>query len=313
MTSETCCVCDKPAVHLLGNRPYCAEHFEHATRENRGFVKSGLANLGLIVVFTLVVAGLTALVPVEFSQNGLILAGLVISIVPAALWLGFFYQQDRLEPEPRHYVLGVFLLSILLADAVWRYLIQGVFQIGDWIALDNTSAIVGYVLVIGFTLEAIKYAVVRFTVYPTKEFDERMDGVVYGTAAGLGIATMLNINFIVESGGAALSSGVIHVVVNTLAHAAFGGVIGYFLGEAKFVGEPPWWMPLGVTVAAVLDGLFSYFLAEVNQAGLTVSPWRGLLFALVVAAATFGALLYLIRRAIAQTLRTGSADSQINT
>ena len=306
MTAEFCCVCDKPAVHLLGNRPYCAEHFEHATRENRGFVKSGLANLGLIVVFTLVVAGLTALVPVEFSQNGLILAGLVISIVPAALWLGFFYQQDRLEPEPRHYVLGVFLLSILLADAVWRYLIQGVFQIGDWIALDNTSAIVGYVLVIGFTLEAIKYAVVRFTVYPTKEFDERMDGVVYGTAAGLGIATMLNINFIVESGGAALSSGVIHVVVNTLAHAAFGGVIGYFLGEAKFVGEPPWWMPLGVTVAAVLDGLFSYFLAEVNQAGLTVSPWRGLLFALVVAALTFGALLYLIRRAIRQTLQAGT-------
>ena len=312
MMNQICCVCDKPAVRDLGNRPYCAEHFQNATRENRGFVKSGLANLGLIVVFTLVVAGLTALVPVNFSQNGLILAGLVISIIPAALWLGFFYQQDRLEPEPRHYVLGVFLLSILLADAGWRYLIQGVFQIGEWMALNNTSAIVGYVLVIGFTLEAIKYAVVRFTVYPTKEFDERMDGIVYGTAAGLGIATMLNINFIVESGGAALSSGVIHVVINTLAHAAFGGVIGYFLGEAKFVGEPQWWMPLGVSVAAVLDGLFSYFLAEVNQAGMTVSPWRGLLFALAVAALTFGALLYFIRRAIAQTLGAGSADSQIN-
>jgi hypothetical protein len=68
-------------------------------------------------------------------------------------------------------------------------------------------------------------------------------------------------------------------------------------------------MPLGVAIAAVLDGLFSYFLAEVNQAGMTVSPWRGLLFALVVAAVTFGALLFLIRRAIAQTLKPGAAES----
>ncbi|MBI3243536.1 MAG: PrsW family intramembrane metalloprotease [Chloroflexi bacterium] len=308
MTSQTCCVChERPATQTLGGRPYCDEHYEHATRDNRGFVRSGLINLGLIVVFTLVVSGFTAVAPVNLSGGGLLVVGLVLALIPALLWLGFFYQQDRLEPEPRHFVLGVFFLAMLITDVFGRRFLDGFFQTREWLALDSTSALVGYILVVGFTLEAIKYAVVRFTVYPTLEFDERMDGIVYGTAAGLGVATMINLNFILDSGGAALSSGIIYIVVTALAHGAFGGVVGYFLGEAKFVSEPAWWMPLGVALAAVLDGLFSYFLAEVNQAGITVSPWRGLLFALVVAVVTFGALLYLIRRAIAQTLKSSAA------
>jgi len=310
MTPQLCCVChEKSATRTLGGRPYCDDDYAHATRENRGFVRSGLINLSLLVVFTLVVSALGAAMPLDLNQGQLLVVGLVLALVPALLWLGFFYQQDRLEPEPHHFVAGVFLLALLVADVVGRRLLNDFFQTREWLSLDSTSALIGYVLVVGFTLEAIKYAVVRFTVYPTREFDERMDGIVYGTAAGLGVATMLNVNFILDSGGAAISSGIIYIVVTALAQGAFGGVVGYFLGEAKFVSEPFWWMPLGVTVAAVLNGLFSYFLAEVNQAGITVSPWRGLLFALLVAAITFAALLYLIRRAIAQTLKTSAANT----
>lgn len=308
--SQLCCVChEKPGTRTLGGRPYCDEDYAHAVSENRGFVRSGLINLGLIVVFTVVVSIIGAAVPLELSEGQLLVVGLVLALIPAFLWLGFFYQQDRLEPEPRHYVVGVFVLALLVSDVIGRRLLNDFFQVRDWLALDNTSALVGYIFVVGFTLEAIKYAIVRFTVYPTREFDERMDGIVYGTAAGLGVATMLNLNFILDSGGAAISTGVIYIVITALAQGAFGGVVGYFLGEAKFISEPIWWMPLGVTIAAVLNGLFLYFLAEVNQAGITVSPWRGMLFALAVAAVTFGALLYLIRRAIAQTLKTGVTDT----
>jgi hypothetical protein len=34
------------------------------------------------------------------SPGGLVLVGIVLAIVPAAIWLLAFYQQDRLEPEP---------------------------------------------------------------------------------------------------------------------------------------------------------------------------------------------------------------------
>ena len=301
--SETCCVCEKSAARAIGQRPFCDEHYANATRQNNTFLRSGLINLGLIIVFTVAVYLIANLLPADFVSNNLVIIGLVLAVIPAALWLNFFYQQDRLEPEPHHFVLGVFILALLATDFVWNRVINDFFHLTDWIARDNTSALIGNIFVIGFLLQAIVYVVLRATVYPTTEFDERMDGIVYGTSAGLGIATMLNINFILESGGADLGLGVIHVVVTSLAQAAFGGVVGYFMGEMKFTDEPAWWMPLGIVLAASLDGVFEYLIVEVNSAGLQVSPWRGLIFALVVAVATFGALIFLIRRAIDHTLK----------
>ncbi|MBM4425124.1 MAG: PrsW family intramembrane metalloprotease [Chloroflexi bacterium] len=309
MTHDLCCVCNQPATRRIGQRSFCETHWASAMRESKSFTTASLAHVGLIVVFTLVVAlGANALPP-QFVESNLVPIGIVLAIIPAALWLSFFYRQDRFEPEPRHYVLSVFFIALLAADVLWRRVVADFFQLGDWVAANNLSAIVGNTLVVGFVLQGLIYAVVRFTVYPTAEFDERMDGIVYGTAAGLGVATMLNINFILESGGAELSAGVVHVVITALAQATFGGIVGYFMGEMKFTDEPAWWMPLGVAIAAVLNGLFNYLLIEVNQTGMQVSPWRGLLFALAVAVLTFAALIALIRRAIAHTLKQQPAQT----
>lgn len=303
MTNETCCVCDKPATRRIGGRAFCEDHYATATRHNNAFVYSGLVNLAVIVVFTLVVALAAPYLPTDFVNNNLVVIGLILALIPAALWLNFFYQQDQLEPEPRSYVLGVFILALLATDVIWRHIVVDFFHLNDWVARDDASALIGNTLVVGVLLQLIVYAVVRYTVYNTAEFDERMDGIVYGTAAGLGVATMLNLNFILDSGGANLGPGVIHVVVTALAQAAFGGVIGYFMGEMKFTNEAPWWMPLGLIIAAALNGLFGYLLVEVSSTGLQVSPWRGLAFALIVAGLTFAALIYLIRRAINKTLQ----------
>ena len=303
MANETCCVCGQPASRPIGHRPFCDDHYAHATHANNTFARAGLINLGLIVVFTVGVVLLANILPSELIESNLLLVGLILAIIPAALWLNFFYQQDRLEPEPHHFVLGVFILAMLVTDVLWRRVVGDLFHLDDWVATNNITALLGNVLVVGFLLQGIVYAVVRFTVYATAEFDERMDGIVYGTAAGLGVATMLNINFILESGGADLRLGVIHVVVTALAQAAFGGVVGYFMGEMKFTDEPAWWMPLGIVIAAMLAGVFEYLLVEVSSAGLQSAPWRGLIFALVVAVATFAALIWLIRHAIQQTLK----------
>lgn len=303
MPEPICCVCEKPATRAIGHRDFCETHYVAATTSNKTFIRSGLINLGLIVVFTVAVYFLAGVLPADFVESNLLLIGIILAIIPAVLWLAFFYQQDRLEPEPHHYVAGVFFIALLATDFLWRRVVTDFFHISDWIATDNLSAIIGNVLIVGFLFQGLVYLVLRLTVYPTEEFDERMDGIVYGTAAGLGIATMLNINFILDSGGADLGLGVIHVVVTALAQAAFGGVVGYFMGEMKFTDEPAWWMPLGIVIAAALDGLFEYLLVEVNQAGLEVSPLRGLIFAILVAALTFGALIWLIQRAIQHTLK----------
>ena len=205
MSQDLCCVCSQPITRHIGHRPFCETHFAAATRENKGFERASIINLGVIAVYTLAVYLLATILPAAFVKANLVIIGLVVAIVPAALWLNFFYRQDRLEPEPHHYVIGVFLLAMLATNVIWRYVVDGLFRLDDWVAADNLSALLGNILVVGFLVQGIVYAVVRITVYATAEFDERMDGIVYGTAAGLGVATMLNVNLILDSGGVNLA------------------------------------------------------------------------------------------------------------
>jgi RsiW-degrading membrane proteinase PrsW (M82 family) len=248
-----------------------------------------------------------------FSGTFLYLAGVVLALVPAALWLAFFYQQDRLEPEPKGYVLGVFVLGGLLAQALSLPLLQDLFQVARWLGDDPLVTVLGAVLVIGLTQEFLKYAAVRYSVYPLPEFDQRLDGVVYGTAAGLGFATVLNVHYVISSGGVDLQVGVIRIVVTTLAQASFSGLSGYFLGRAKFEAEPVWWLPGGVMLAALLNGLFTFLRGELTTTGLSLhgggfNPWPGLILAALVSGITFGLVFYLMRRANRLTL--AGADTE---
>jgi len=196
----------------------------------------------------------------------------------------------------------VFLLALLLTGAIGVPLIIDWFRLPTWAAPQSVTSLLASILVVGFTWQAIAYAAVRLVVYDTPEFDERMDGIVYGTVAGLGVATLLNLNYVIANGGVALGPGVIQVVTTALAQASFSGLLGYFMAEAKFEHRPVWWVPLGLFIAAVLNGLFSWLLSEVSATGLTVSPWRSLVLGIVVALAVFALLLMLMRRATQETL-----------
>jgi len=237
----------------------------------------------------------------------LILAGVLLALVPAIIWMAFFYLQDRLEPEPKGYILGVFLLGALLASAVGIPLVENLFHVSKWIYADTATTILGSILVVGFIQEFLKYAAVRYSVFPSAEFDEATDGVIYATAAGLGYATVLNIQFVIANGGVALGSSVIRMVVVALAQASFAGITGYFLGRARFENKPWWWMPLGLSLAAVVNGLFNWLRGRIVQSGISLtgastSPWMGLVLAAVVALITLGLILWLIRRNIRTAL-----------
>jgi RsiW-degrading membrane proteinase PrsW (M82 family) len=304
-----CCVCQSPVeadAPRLGGRIYCKIHYAKIQRNRRGaWLSSALLILALLA-FTILVQLLMALTQPSLSGAGLAWVGTSLALVPACLWLAFFYLQDRLEPEPKRLVGGVFVLGALLAAAVGTPALRDFFRIQEWIATSWLVNLLGSVLVVGMVQEFLKYAAVRYSVYPLREFDERTDGIVYGTAAGLGYATVLNIQYVLASGGVALDIGIVRIVVTALAQAAFAGITGYFLGRAKFEDEPVWWLPLGLGTAAVLNGVFTVLRGELTRGRLTlqgaaVQPWLGLLLASFVAVATFAVLTGLIRRAVRAT------------
>jgi protease PrsW len=265
-----------------------------------------------LIVFVGVVYAINSAIQPVFTASTLVLAGVFLALIPAAIWLVFFYLQDRAEPEPKGFVLGVFALGALLAASIGLPLVENVFHISHWIYSNTVTTIIGGILVVGFTQEFLKYAAVRYSIYHSDEFDEPTDGVVYATAAGLGYATVLNIQFVVSNGGVDLGTGVIRMAVVALAHASFAGITGYFLGRAKFESEQIWWMPLGITLAAIFNGLFNWLRGRVVETTITLSGtstnvWPGLALATVVALITTAVVLWLVRRNVNST-RSGKQE-----
>jgi protease PrsW len=305
MDELVCCVCQKPVASdapRLGARVYCAKHYAKVGNNRASVWRTSLISLTALVVFAVVVALIVGLTQPTLSGAALTWAGILLALVPALLWLVFFYAQDRFEPEPKRYVLGVALIGALLAAAIGIPVVRNLYRVQDWLGYSLGVYLLGSVLVVGYVQEFLKYAAVRYSVYLLPEFDERMDGVLYGTAAGLGYATMLNFRYVIDSGGVDLGVGIVRIVVTALAQASFAGISGYFLGRAKFEDEPVWWLPLGVSIAAVLNGVFTVVLGGLTRTramvtGQMATPWPGLVLATVVAAVTLGVLLALIRRA----------------
>jgi len=255
--------------------------------------------IGGVIVFAALVAAIAGATQLTLTGLPLIGAGIMLALVPALLWLSAFYRQDRIAPEPRQYVLGIFILGALLYQAIGHPLARQVFAVQDWLGANWLVALSGSILVGGLITQFLLYAAVRYTVFHSSEFDQRIDGVIYGAAAGLGYATMQNIQYVVANGGVDLGVGAITIAVEALSLASLGGVSGYFLGRAKFDKMGAAWLPLGLALAALLNGVVDLVLRQVPFLGgdLNINPWYGLLAGAFIAGGTFFVLFRLMNRA----------------
>jgi RsiW-degrading membrane proteinase PrsW (M82 family) len=308
---EVCCVCGKPvtgAARMLGGRVFCDEHYARVGRNRKGM---WTAMLALIVGLALFVAAVFFLAPSgALTGTALVIAGLLLAVVPAAIWLVVFYLQDRVEPEPKQYLFGVFILGLLLAAAIGQPLIRNVFQVDEWASGSLGLRLLAGITVVGAIQEFLKYAAVRYSVYRSAEFDERIDGIIYGAAAGLGYATFLNVEYVLSNGGVDLGIAAVRAAVVALAQASFAGVTGYFLGRAKFENRGPFWLPVGLLLAAVLNGVVTTLLSEISRTGLRPTPLNGLIAAAVIAAVTFAVLFAIMRRGLRPTPATAGGATQ---
>lgn len=303
-----CRVCNQPGVHRLGDYVLCERHYAHATRERAGIWRVDALAVAALFALVIVAQLISPLLPAGGGPSpALILVGSLLALAPALVWLWLSYRQDRVEPEPRSMVIGVFLLGALVAAAVGIPLLRDVFDVAGWLGDDLLFRLLGVFLVVGMVQSLLKYLVVRFSVYQSAEFDEATDGILYGTAAGLGYATALNVDFIVSAGGAVLGFAAIHVAVTALAHAAFGGVIGYFMSGQRLGNRPIWWSALGIVTAAALTSIFHALRGVVvagnsQIAGVLIGPWLGLLLAAIFAGIAFALVLAAVRREIRRML-----------
>src|SRR5262249_12679331 len=84
--------------------------------------------------------------------------------------------------------------------------------------------------------EACKIAVVYWVVWKRPEFDERMDGIVYASRAGLGFALVENIFSLLQAGtlGGQLQTWILRAVLAVPGHAMWTGMIGAMAARRRF-------------------------------------------------------------------------------
>ncbi|MBC7082017.1 MAG: PrsW family intramembrane metalloprotease [Firmicutes bacterium] len=181
----------------------------------------------------------------------------LISLGPGLLWVWFFYRKDRAEPEPKALVTKAFLYGVVsvfpaaFLEAPFRRVIATGRQ-------DLVALLVVSVLVVGVVEEISKFVAVKLAAYDNSEFDEVMDGIVYAVAAGLGFAATENLFYATTYG---LAVGVFRAFITDLAHASFSGIVGYYLGRAKFdARHATGLVARGLGIAIALHGTYDFLI-----------------------------------------------------
>lgn len=232
--------------------------------------------------------GISALVPRLTNDSGAIALSVFLAIIPALIWLGFFYQQDRAEPEPKQLVIRVLMFGALAA-IVMPFVDQA---IGKTITQISSlfPRLILTILTVSLIQESLKVAIVRYVVLGTREFDYHQDGIIYGLASGLGFATILTLSFFLSTDGVNPLAGAIRAVDNALMHGTLGAVSGYYIGRVKLDGKKTGWLIQGLAGVTIVNGFYAIISDELSRR-LTFNPWYGLGAAFLLAI-TVGAILF---------------------
>ncbi len=209
-------------------------------------------------------------------NDALIGACVVVPVLLSFAWLVFVRRFDRAHPEPVWLVLVTFVLGAVatIPAALAEYGLSRVSPLLDprlasfgGRAFALPLAFVIFTLVVGVVEEGAKLAAATFAAR-RREFDEPVDGIVYGIVASLGFAAAENFQYF-ATGRLAVPLVVARAFMSIPAHMFFGAIWGYALG-ARLV-DPRRRLSLWFLLAAAMHGLFDALLSIDGAATLAVA------------------------------------------
>ncbi len=189
----------------------------------------------------------------------------LLGAIPALIGMFIVRRWDRARPEPMKTLVKVALMGALVAIPV--VIVQGVATYfgpsapGYWYSF-YTSFIVA-----ALVEESGKLMVIMRHAWKKPEFDERLDGLVYGAYAGLGFALLENIGYLAgaQNLGSLLIIFTLRALFSVPAHAIFTGLMGYYAAKHRFDGKGPG-IKGGLLLAVVLHGTFNFGLFVTDYA-----------------------------------------------
>ena len=211
----------------------------------------------------------------------------IVAAAPSLFLLTFFYLKDRYEREPLQHILMAFGLGLYAMIAAHGIATTAENMVPrDWLLLGGEPAkLFDAFILSGFVEEVAKWVVLVAAIYHWEEFDEPLDGVVYGVAVALGFATLENVLFVARLG---LGVAWMRALFAVPAHALFGATMGYYAGRCKFDRGGKLWRDraLCLFMPVAFHGCYDYALHR----GMGAHVW------VVISLLSVGLWTFVLRR-----------------
>jgi RsiW-degrading membrane proteinase PrsW (M82 family) len=154
---------------------------------------------------------------------------IVLSLAPVFIIAGYVYFRDKYEREP----IRLLLLALLFgAITVIPVMILESFLSSFTQQFEGLAAAAWQAFAVAaFSEELFKYIALYFLIWKSREFNDKLDGIVYAVFISLGFAAVENILFVTGNGH---FTGIMRAITAVPAHAVFGITMGFYFGMAKF-------------------------------------------------------------------------------
>lgn len=194
---------------------------------------------------------------------------LIFAIIPAVLWIFYFYTHDKGEKEPLKLlfysaffgalvVIPVAFLELFIIKNLIPYFFPQ-FKIAPISAYTNFSSfLLISLLIISIIEEIFKFLAVRLTIYNSKYFNEIADGIIYMVAAAFGFAAFENFLYFLNFGNELIF---VRSLFTPLFHASASSIVGHYLGLLKWDSKKfGWHIYLALFFAIILHFFYNFLV-----------------------------------------------------
>jgi RsiW-degrading membrane proteinase PrsW (M82 family) len=226
------------------------------------------------------------------------------AIAPALLLLWLVVTADSRPEPPRVVWIAVILgASSAIPTGLLELLLQQIpITQNPWLAVDVST-----LLFVGIPEETVKISIIAVIALRARAFDEPMDGVVYGTAVGLGFAAVENLLYLVGAGTSWEYTAIMRAVLSVPFHGALGAIAGAYIARARFGGalgaHGRWRRPRlflsAWLIPVLLHSWFDASLFSIDKAdtSTTTGAVEALLLLLMALIVGFGTMVFAVRLA----------------